>query len=128
MITLSQLNHRGYQLTPELTKNGETFLTKLNLFLADFPGEIIVTSGYRSVEDQIRIYQSSGKKPPMKSAHLFCRAVDLSDRDRQLKEYCMANLDKLAQCGLYIEDPTCTRNWLHFQDIAPASGRRVFLP
>lgn len=67
------------------------------------------------------------------SKHLTGRACDIRDAGRELAQWCLLNLDKLAACGLYMEDPRWTYSenglhWVHFQDEPPKSGKRVFIP
>lgn len=62
------------------------------------------------------------------SKHLSAEAADLPDTDRSLCEWCVDNLDVLADIGLWMEDPRWTPTWLHVQTVPPKSGKRVFIP
>ena len=103
-------------------------LNRVNQLLEAFykadPGAAkrVITSGYRPA--QINAAAGGAKK----SHHQACRAVDLSDSDRKLAKFCLANLDLLQKLDLWIEDPRWTKNWVHFQILSPASGKRVFVP
>lgn len=88
---------------------------------------MIVTSGFRSEEDQRRIYANKDKVP-MRSAHLVGAAADIADRDRNLAGFCYDNIKLLETIGLWCEDTTRTFTWVHFQIYPPASGSRFFLP
>lgn len=93
---------------------------------------MIVTSGLRSMEHHLDIYKAKGitdtKRIPMKSRHLYGLAVDISDPDRKLQTFINANIALLEKAGLYCESFVFTKTWVHFQTVAPISGRRFFMP
>ena len=62
------------------------------------------------------------------SAHKQGLAVDLFDPHDEIDAWCMANLDVLEACGIYLEHPSKTPGWSHWSVKAPASGNRVFMP
>ena len=62
------------------------------------------------------------------SAHKEALAVDRYDPDGAIDEWCLANLDKLEECGIYIESPDSTHGWSHWTVRAPGSGHRIFIP
>lgn len=62
------------------------------------------------------------------STHLTGEGGDVYDPDRAFAAWCLANMDKVAQCGLYMEDPRWTPTWVHLQTRAPKSGKRVYIP
>ncbi len=62
------------------------------------------------------------------SSHKEGLAVDRYDPDGKIDEWCMANLDRLETCGIYLEHPDATLHWSHWSTRAPKSGRRVFYP
>lgn len=62
------------------------------------------------------------------SAHKEGLAVDLFDPRGNIDKWCLANQDKLALFGIYIEHPSETAGWSHWTVRAPASGRHVFFP
>ena len=62
------------------------------------------------------------------SSHKEGMGVDLFDPDEDIDDWCLANLDKLEACGIYIENPSATPSWSHWTTRAPKSGNRVFLP
>lgn len=97
---------------------------------------MIVTSGYRSLQDHIRIYSELAakrkqlfdpKKVPMGSCHLIGRAVDISDLDGSLMQWCQDNIKFLEEVGLWMEEPDDQKR-VHFQTKPPLSGRRFFKP
>lgn len=63
-----------------------------------------------------------------RSSHKEGLAVDLFDPDGDIDEWCLENLDKLEQCGIYLENPAATVHWSHWTIRAPKSGKRVFMP
>lgn len=62
------------------------------------------------------------------SKHKTGHAVDVFDPQRRFAEWCARNLGQLEQIGLWTEDWRWTPTWVHLQDIAPGSGRRVYIP
>lgn len=110
-------------LTRELSENLTKLMVAINS-LRDYYGKpMIVSSGYRPPE--INFATPGAAK---KSNHMFCLAVDFRDHDGELDKWCLANLDKLEACGLYLEDPKHTPGWCHLQVVPPKSGKRVFIP
>lgn len=63
-----------------------------------------------------------------RSNHKEGRAVDLYDPKGEIDTWCLNNKPKLAECGIYIEAPSKTTGWSHWQNVAPKSGTRVFFP
>jgi hypothetical protein len=62
------------------------------------------------------------------SNHKEGLAVDIFDPLNKIDEWCMSNLDKLEECGIWIEHPDATEHWSHWQCVPPKSGKRVFHP
>jgi len=62
------------------------------------------------------------------SSHKEGMAVDRYDPKGAIDAWCMANIDKLEACGIYIEHPDSTKGWSHWTTRAPKSGHWVFLP
>jgi hypothetical protein len=83
---------------------------------------------------------NSGWRPPavnaatpgaaVKSKHLRCQAIDIYDPEGLIDAWCMkdAGLQALAEIGLWLEHPSSTKGWSHWQTVPPASGNRVFYP
>jgi acetyl esterase/lipase len=115
-------------------------LTKANKIEAICPIAFIVTSGFRTMEDHIRIYKEKAAKAgvpfdlskvPMHSKHLEGKAVDITDPNREIQQWCTANEKALADIGVWMESFDYTSSpspWCHFQTSAPKSGHRWFLP
>lgn len=100
----------------------QDLLAKVNSFLEHVPGEHKMTSGYRSPEHNAKI---GGAKL---SNHMTGNAVDIYDPNKELARFVFRKQLLLADYGLYCEDMRCTRNWVHFQNVAPRSGSRFFIP
>jgi uncharacterized protein YcbK (DUF882 family) len=105
-------------------------LEKINVIRKAYGKPWIITSGYRSLEDHLRIYKEKGitdkSKIPMKSKHLFGKACDVFDPNLELTKWLKDNPSYLEDNGLWCEEGN--KNWVHFQDEPPKSGKRWFLP
>lgn len=131
-ITLKELLMNKYQLkdqSPEIQGNLMTLLERINKVRDAYGKPMIVTSGLRSMEDHKRIYAQKGITViPMKSKHLYGQAVDISDPKQELQKWCLENTPVLEQIGLWMEDFSASKNWVHMQIVPPASGNRFFKP
>lgn len=114
-------------------QNLQELLKRVNPVLAEFAAQdYIVTSGYRSLQDHLRIYRAKGvpdSSIPMHSAHLTGEAVDIYDPDLHLTDW-LKN-DRIGSTMLQTYDLFCeegNKNWVHFSTRAPHSNRRWFLP
>ena len=123
MITLKELNPRSRPLTDDQEANLELLRAAINKVRKAYGKPMVVTSGFRSVEDQ----QLINPRAP-KSKHLLGLAVDIADADGKLWAWCMANMPVLEEAGLYLEDKSATPTWVHFQASPPKSGKRIFKP
>lgn len=134
MITMEEIlkKTKFEDQSPEVQANLKDLLEKINKVRSAYGKPMTVTSGFRSMDDHLRIYKEKSitdqSKIPMKSKHLYGQAVDISDPKQELQSWCLANEAKLAEIGLWMEDFTATKNWCHFQTVAPKSGKRWFLP
>ena len=112
--------------------NLEELLKKVNQVRAAYAKPMIVTSGYRSLQDHLRIYSAKGitdkSKIPMQSKHLYGQAVDIGDANGSLKAWVLQNTKLLEDVGLWCEDFAYTKTWVHFQILPPKSGKRFFIP
>jgi hypothetical protein len=109
--------------------NYEALLHKCNILRKEYGKPMIVTSGFRSLEDHKRIYKLKGiSNPPMGSAHLRCQAIDFADSDKLLKNWVLNNVQFMIDIGFWIEDPQWTPTWLHLQIVPPKSHKRFFIP
>lgn len=118
-------------LSDEIKANAALLVKRVNKFLALF---------YAAHPRAVKRRVNSGWRPPVvnkatrnaakKSNHMTGNAVDLSDDDEMLDKWASsrAGIAAMVECGLYMEHPSATPRWAHFQDVPPASRRRVFFP
>lgn len=123
---------KGLELPKEYESNLNILLERINELESKFGKfKFIVTSGFRDMANHLRIYKEKGitdkSKIPMKSKHLTCEAVDISDPEFVLTKWCKENEKVLEEIGLWCEDDTSVKR-LHLQIVAPASGKRFFKP
>ena len=124
MITANEVlmgRDQKWPLSPELKNNLDTLLIALNMFRGYYNKPMNVSSGYRPAAINVLI-----KNAASHSAHSECLACDFHDLNGELDKFCMANLDILEHCGLYLEHPDNTPNWCHLTVRPPKSGKRVF--
>ena len=110
---------------PEYRANARGLLEKVNALLAELGiNNERMTSGYRPPSVN-RKYSRARL-----SHHTTGHAVDIADPKglRPLAKALLRDTSLLERHGLYLESPDYTRGWVHLQDIAPASKRRVFIP
>lgn len=114
-------------LSPEMKKNLEILVEKMNKVRNAYGKPVTVTSGLRTMEDHLRIYKEKGitdkSKIPMKSKHLYCQAVDISDPHQELQKWCEENVSLLKEIGLWMESFSATKNWCHFQIVPYGSWK-----
>jgi uncharacterized protein YcbK (DUF882 family) len=132
MITLQELlgSYKLEDQTPEIQSNLKLLLTRINLIRTWWNKPMVVTSGLRTMADQIRVYKAKGitdpAKIPMKSKHLIGAAVDISDPDLSLTAWLKKDPSHLELAQLWCEEGN--KNWVHFQLFSPISGKRWFNP
>jgi hypothetical protein len=146
VIKLKDL-HKGSNfdsLPPHHQNNLETTYARLKAleaeYLKEYPGhDFVCTSGYRSLQDHLRIYKQMGitdqSKIPMKSRHLEGAAADIYDPDGNLWRWTYANRALLEKIGLWCEDDRTDMSTnhqkqprVHYQINPPRSGSRFFKP
>lgn len=123
-------------LPKEHQDNLLVLLERINKVRIAYGRSMIITSCIRTKEDQIRIYNQKGitdiNRIPMKSKHIICAAVDISDPKRELQVWCQNNQELLRSIGLWLEDFRYTQNWVHFQIMPYGSykegGSIFFIP
>lgn len=125
MITKSELlmgrdSHPEY--TREISDNVDKLLLCLNKLRTAYGKPMYVSSGFRPSNINKTV---GGAK---KSNHQKGLACDFKDIDGSLDAWCLNNLDKLEEFGLYLESPDHTVGWCHLQCVPPRSGKRVFIP
>lgn len=112
--------HHEYPLSDELFNNLGKLLVAVNKIREAYGKPMYVTSGYRP---GIHNKKAGGAT---NSSHLTCEAVDFRDPQGKLAQWCISNLDKLVEAGLYMESPARTVGWVHLQ-IRP-TRERIFQP
>lgn len=138
MVTLKELlKGADFNVLPkEHRDNLMDLLEKINKVRQAWGKPMFVTSGYRTMNDHIRIYKELAKKRnlqydeskvPMGSLHLKGAAVDISDPDGKLFEWVLLNVKLMEQLGLFMEEKDDQKR-VHFQLFAPKSGKRFFKP
>lgn len=108
---------KGEECPPEYKDNLLELLIRMNKVRDAYGRPMIVTSGYRSAADHIRIYKSLGipaNKIPWGSCHLTCQAVDIYDPDGELFEWCVENDTLLREIGVWLEEKDDQKR-VHFQ-------------
>ena len=123
-ITFNELLH-GHLISDvpiACQHNLEELLKRINVIRDAWGKPMIVTSGFRTQVDQMRI----NPKAP-NSAHTRGQAVDILDEGLLLTAWLKSDGAKLAEdTGLWFEEGN--KNWVHAQIVAPRSGHRWFLP
>lgn len=115
-------------------QNIEELLKRVNKLRQFWGKPMIVTSGYRTMQDHLRIYSQKGitdkKLIPMQSKHLQGLAVDFADPKGALYDYLLLDPQVLEECDLWAESGT--KGWVHVQCVPFASykpgGTRWFKP
>lgn len=132
MISLQELlgSYKLEDQIPEVKTNLPILLDRINKIRIWWNKPMIVTSGFRSMTDHLRIYAEKGitdaSKIPMKSKHLIGAAVDISDPNLELTAWLKKDPSHLEFARLWCEEGN--KNWVHFQIFPPNSGKRWFLP
>lgn len=128
MISFTELIKAGD--TPDADQRAHLYRLHycLNFIRALYAKPLLITSGLRTREDQIRIYSAKGQTPKMGSLHLIGGAADVSDPDGELKKWILDHLEVAEELKLYFEDFDSTPNWIHLQIYPPSSGSRFFKP
>lgn len=134
MITMNELlsgQATFDSLDKDVQENLNQLFLKVNIVRKEYGKPMIVTSGLRTKKHHLEIYARKGIYPPkvpMKSNHLFGRAVDFADGDGKLKKWILENIALMEEIGLWMEDFNATKTWVHFQINPPKSGNRFFKP
>jgi len=119
MITMPELlkSHKLEDLPAKHQYNLAVLLDRMNLVRAAYAFPMTVTSGYRSLEDHLRIYAAKGitdqSEIPMQSRHLTGEACDVADSSGKLNQWCRDNEEYLRNVGIWLEKRQ--GNWQHFQ-------------
>lgn len=127
MKDISELNPHHYQITPVIQNNLNILYDRLKEVQDAYGKNLVITSGLRSNEQQEEL-RLQGKTNAIHSKHLAGAAVDILDEDGSLSKWVSENLDLMEKIGLWMEDFNYTHGWVHFQMMAPFSGKRIFIP
>ena len=127
MKEISELNPHKYMMDGYTYDNIMVLYDCLMILQSECGMDLKITSGLRSVEHQNELI-SQGKSNAPHSKHLTGEAADIYDPDEKLKEWILQNLEKVELIGLWFEDFSSTKNWVHAQIVAPKSGKRFFIP
>jgi uncharacterized protein YcbK (DUF882 family) len=122
-FTIDEMNAHKVDITPEIDENIHELISRLSQVREALGKPMVVTSGLRSIADQMMINPSASK-----SKHLYGQAVDISDPDGSLAKWVQDNMSLMEHIGFWFEDFGHTHGWVHFQTVPPASGHRVFIP
>lgn len=109
---------KGQECPPEYEENLLELLIRMNKIRDAWGRPMIVTSGFRSREEHLRIYRGKDYIP-WGSKHLTCQACDIYDPDNKLRDWCKKNDKLLREIGVWLEEDQGT--WIHFQIIPFAS-------
>ena len=149
MMTLKEIIHDNIdpsKMNKDKLAQCEDLLKRVNIVRAKWAKPMTSTSGVRTWADHTRIYKDKAAKKqapfldgiydeskvPKKSKHLEtvtdCAAVDIADPGLALTKWLKTPEGNkvLEEAGLYCEEGNT--NWVHFQNKAPGSGKRWFLP
>lgn len=134
MITLADYwmgRDKGYslELTADIARNAEITVQRANLLLSEFRHDTNdteirkVNSGWRPAAVNAATVGAA-----LRSKHMTAQAIDISDPEGDLDNWCVQHLEVLERLGLWLEHPSATKGWCHVQTVAPRSGNRVFYP
>lgn len=116
------------ELTQEIRDNAAVTVQRINALLDKYA---------EATTDQMERKWTSGWRPAAvnastpgaakRSKHMTAQAGDVSD-DESLDTWCMTNQGKAALmlCKLWMEHPSNTPGWTHFQTVPPKSGSLIF--
>jgi hypothetical protein len=137
MITLAQYVGK-YSQHPDWTaarqSNAKELLEKVNKL-----EEIMKADGVEFPENPVTKSGISGStfggfRPQdctigaAKSTHKEGKGIDRFDPHGHIDDWCLGHQDFLRVIGIWLESPSATNGWSHWQSVAPKSGRRVFYP
>jgi hypothetical protein len=117
------------ELTDAIRERASHTVSRANLLLTVYKDDTgdsepkLVSSGWRPPQVNANVPNAA-----VRSKHMTGEAIDISDPEGDLDQWCMDNLQELEDIGLYLEHPSATKNWCHLQTVAPRSGKRVFYP
>lgn len=120
-------------LTDTIRANAAIVVDRANVILTEFrqatgdTEQRKVVSGWRPP-----LVNASTKGAALRSNHMTGQAIDISDPEGDLDEWCLHHLDRLALYTLWMEHPSATKGWCHLQIVPQKSfvrtGLRYFYP
>jgi uncharacterized protein YcbK (DUF882 family) len=111
---------KDHPLNMQQARNMAGLLSRVNWLFGTLELYPKVSSGYRPAAINTSV---GGAKM---STHMVCAGIDLHDPDGMLAAKMIDHLDLLEQCGLWLENPSYTKKWIHL-DIKQRKNR-VFIP
>lgn len=112
-----------YPPTLEQIENAEDLLQKLSLLEEELNVEFVITGGYRP-EAMIEDHMLPGCPH---DAHSKGQGIDLRDIGLIISNTLIADQNLLIKYGLWMEDPSSSKDHLHLQTYPPGSGKRIFI-
>src|SRR6185369_10067228 len=97
-------------MTDAISENATVTIQRANDLLQAFGQNRGVNSGWRPPAINAA---TPGAAP--NSKHMLGQAIDITDPEGDLDEWCLANQDVLAGLGLWLEHPASTKGWCHVQ-------------
>ena len=130
MMTHGRENKFEKEFTDEVSNNCNKTIARASELLSRMgKSKVYVTSGWRPRS----INSSVGGAPG--SCHIYGAAIDISDPDKSIGDWCVNNVETLAEVGLWMESLSKThasedprQRWVHLQVSPPKSGNRIFIP
>lgn len=111
------------EYTQEISNNLDNLLIVINKVRDSYGKPMMVTSGWRPADINAVTVGAAAH-----SNHTIGLAVDIADPVGDLRNYVLTNLALMQEIGMFFEDFNWTRSWVHFQIVAPKSGKRIFVP
>lgn len=118
-----------HELTDAIRRNASETVARANLLVSAYEAATgdtevrTVNSGWRPPS-----YNRTVPGAAVRSKHMTGEAIDISDPEGDLDDWCMEHPDILESIGVFIEHPSATKGWCHAQIVPPKSGKRVFWP
>ena len=122
-VNYGHIHVEDSELTAQMRSDAATVVSRANALLERFGEDRPITSGWRP-EAVNRAVPGAA----LRSNHTRCLAVDISDPDGDLDEWCVNHPLLLEDMGIWLEHPATTKGWSHWQIVPPRSGNRVFYP
>lgn len=131
MIALRELfkPEDAIYLSDDIRANLSHLHYKLNLIRMFYKEDMVVSRGFSTPQEQIKIYQAKGQTPKMGSQHLLGGAADILDPQQQLQKFVLNHLEWFESLNVWIESFSATPTWTHFQIYPYASwepGKSIF--